>query len=234
MQKALQIFFLFLVLIGVSFSATAQPPNDNCADATVVSLGTLQDFSTYDATTDGPGHPSAVCFSTGSDSTHSDIWYSFTATMDMWVLWSVCGTASFDTRLVVYNAGATCPVVDSDLLVCNDDFGTCPAYSGEVTFEVTGGSTYLLRLGGYGETDPGEQGLGTFDLIEIDPPPMGPVNNNCADAIEVFLGAGQAFETTNATTDGPELSSALCFAFGNDFVNNDIWYAYTASATGTV
>jgi Secretion system C-terminal sorting domain len=234
MQKTLRTFLSFLTLIGISISVIAQPANDDCADATVVTLGTGQAFTTIDATTDGPGHPSALCFNAGTDTTHSDVWYSFTATSDIWVLWSVCDLADFDTRMVVYNAGAACPVADGDLLVCNDDFGDCLGFTGQVTFEVSNGSTYLLRLGGYGEAEPGEQGSGTFDLVETTPPPIGPENDFCADAIEVFLGAGQDFETTDATTDGPAHPSALCFAFGDDFVNADIWYSFTAPSTGTV
>ena len=234
MQKTLLALCSVLLLSMTTSVLFAQPANDDCANATVVSLGMDQAFTTIDATTDGPEHPTAVCFSAGTDSVHSDVWYSFTAPMDMWVLWSVCDSADYDTRMVVYNAGTTCPAADGDLYVCNDDAGACANFTGEVIFEVTSGSTYLLRLGGYGETDPGESGSGTFNLIETAAPPMGSVNDNCEDAIVVMIGDGQEFDNTNNNTDGPEHPTASCFAFGNDFVNQDMWYSFTAPNTATI
>jgi hypothetical protein len=49
------------------------------------------------------------------------------------------------------------------LIACNDDFGDCTGFTSEVTWSITQGNTYLLRVGGYG---PGDSGSGTFTLSE--------------------------------------------------------------------
>jgi hypothetical protein len=59
-----------------------------------------------------------------------------------------------------------------------------------------------------------------------------PANNDCSDAIIVGNGA-TAFSTAGATTDGP--SEPNCsFCCSDPQVNQDIWFRYTATCTGTV
>ena len=42
-------------------------------------------------------------------------------------------------------------------------YGACDVAS-EALFDVVSGDTYLLRLGGYGDSGPGEEGSGTLRL----------------------------------------------------------------------
>jgi hypothetical protein len=58
-----------------------------------------------------------------------------------------------------------------------------------------------------------------------------PANDDCEDAIEVFEG-GTAFSTIGATTDG--LSHPECKSFGDDNVNQDIWFTFTATQTNAL
>lgn len=58
----------------------------------------------------------------------------------------------------------------------------------------------------------------------------GPVNDNCANAIVVGEGT-VSFDTTDATTDGPNEPSA-CNFFSYTQIDSDIWYRYVASCTG--
>ena len=60
----------------------------------------------------------------------------------------------------------------------------------------------------------------------------GGTNNTCDNADPISDGT-TAFDTTGTTTDGPPLPAACDEGFGLAFVN-DIWFAYTASCTGTV
>ncbi len=60
----------------------------------------------------------------------------------------------------------------------------------------------------------------------------GPANNACASATAVGNGSFN-FDTTGASTDGPDEPSA-CNFFGYTQVGNDIWYRYTAPCTGNV
>ena len=58
-----------------------------------------------------------------------------------------------------------------------------------------------------------------------------PANNDCAAAMAIFDGA-TAFDTVAATTDGP--AEAGCgFCCGDNQINQDIWYNYTATQTGS-
>lgn len=226
-MKKLFTLLSFFLFCGCIY---AQPANDNCADAIVVVAGDIVDFNNIDATIDGPFHPS--CVSNTNDTIFADIWYSFTPSFSGFADWSMCATADFDTKIAVYNGNATCPFSDADLLICNDDFGSCSGSTSRAVFEVTSGETYLLRLGGWGETAPGNQGTGTFTIGEF----FSTVANDfCQFAEPIDLGEDFMFESIGATTDGPDHpGNGACFGFGDITVQNDIWYTFTSPITGTV
>lgn len=213
------------------------PANDSCQNATPILLDEVLEFSTIEATTDGPEHPDVDCFPIGTDSIHKDVWFIFEATFTGQALFTNCGTADFDSRMAVYVPGAVCPVTHEDLLVCNDD-GNDPScddfFTSELLFDVTTGASYLIRVGGYSEDGiVFENGSGTVTISEFIAPD-GPDNDACEDAIPVSLGAGQAFTTTGALTDGPDHPDNPCFGFGSLTADNDIWYTFTPDFTGTV
>jgi len=226
LHLSLSIFFLLLTL--VSF---AQPDNDDCANATVITEGVGQSFTTVDATTDGAAHADD-CLSSGTtpDSTFNDVWYSYTASFTGIAEWSFCGTAFFDTKIFVYGPGAMCPPTDEDIVSCNEDFSGCDNSTSVAFFDVTMGETYTLRVGGFGDGGPGASGNGTFSLLESNPPS----NDDCANAEVIMLGTGQAISNEEATTDGPEHPGNPCFGFGDNTIQADIWYSFTSPTTGSV
>ncbi len=231
MKKHLQILCT-LGLLLMTTQIFAQPENDNCADAISVMDGTTA-FSNIDATEDGPSHPDD-CPSGGDapDTLFNDIWYTYTATIDGEIEWSMCNSVDFDTKIAVYAPGSSCPPASTDIIACNEDAAGC-GVSSVAVFTVVSGETYLLRLGAYGPGagEPGEEGSGTFTLGEYIPP-VGPENDNCEDAIEVFVGFGQEFSTQDATTDGPDHPDNSCFGFNSLTADNDIWYTFTPDFTG--
>jgi len=232
-MKRLLLLTLGLLVLGVT-QVQAQPPNDNCADAIEVFLDTPVSFSTIDATTDGPFHPDSPCPTSASDSIFSDVWFVYTAGFTGSVLWDFCGTTDYDSRIAVYKGGATCPLSDDDLLTCNEDgpAAECPNFESRLTFPVTMGETYLLRVGGFGEEEPGEQGTGTFTLSEA---PPAPANDNCEFAQEITLGTGIPVNNINATTDGPDHpGDPACFGFGDETIQSDIWFKFTSPISGFV
>ena len=133
--------------------------NDDCADAITVTAGT-HPFSTIGATTDGPDHPGTDCDAFEQSNVNNDVWYEFTATCDGTGIFSTCGTADFDTKIAVYSSGV-CPPPASALIICNDDFDGCSGFSSYLEWDITEGTTYLLRIGGWG---PNDSGTGTFLL----------------------------------------------------------------------
>jgi hypothetical protein len=225
-----------LLLIVLTFSMglnlfAQSPANDSCSNAISVGLEEVVDFTTVESTTDGPaGAQHENCFATANDSIPNDVWYSFTPDISGEVRWTNCGTADYDSRMAVYGPGASCPPTDEDIIACNDDGTDCANSTSELTFVISSGATYLLRMGGYaGEDGVISEGSGTFVINELD---GGPVNNFCANAIPVFLGLDQDFSTADATTDGPDHPDNPCFGFNSLSADNDIWYTFTPDYTG--
>ncbi len=59
-----------------------------------------------------------------------------------------------------------------------------------------------------------------------------PLNDSCSDALAILASnTPLAFDTRAATTDGPP--HPTCLFSGNNQVNNDIWFNYTAECNGT-
>jgi hypothetical protein len=227
-----QFLLLCSFLTLTTFSLFAQPANDACTDAIAIAIGEVVDFTTIDATTDGVKHP--TCLGT-NDSILLDVWYTYTATSDAVLRWSNCGTADFDSRIAVYNAATACDASDDNLVACNDDGpAACSAafFTSELLFAVTAGQNYVLRMGGYaGDDGIAAFGSGTVVLTEVANVPS---NTFCANSIPLELGAGQAFSTLNALTDGPDHAGSPCFGFGSITAVSDIWYTYTPDFTGFV
>lgn len=231
--KFLHYLLLLFTMFFLPNLSWAQPANDSCAMANMVMMNEQVFFSTLGATSDGPFHPNSPCPSSASDSIFSDIWFIHTAEITGELRWSLCGNADFDSRIAVYQSGATCPLTDADLLDCNEDGpAACTNSESELDFDVVMGETYLLRLGGFGSAEPGAQGTGSFTIVEA---PMGPPNDDCADATAIDLGMGQMISNQNATTDGPtHPNDQICFGFGDNTAQLDIWYTFTSPVSGTI
>lgn len=210
-------------------------PNDLCADAIVLEVGSGIEFNSGGATTDGPDHTEpAGCFGFGDTSIMSDIWYTYTATQSGSILWSTCDMVFHDTRLGVYNPGSACPPLTEDLLACNDDGSGCTNFSSALFFDVEEGSTYLLRLGGFG----GESGSGSFDFI-FEAAPEPPANDLCVNAEEVSIAPiGTIIEVlgnnTNAFFDDSNFSFPQCLANqdGGEFA--EVWYTFNSETATEV
>jgi hypothetical protein len=130
--------------------------NDACAAATPVTTGTTT-FSTVGATTDGPQEPNCS-FCCGDAQVNQDIWYTFTAPCTGTATLSMCGTASYDTKVAIYS-GSGCPTQDGTAIACDDDFCSTGGPS-QVSWAATSGATYKIRIGGYLTAT----GSGSFNL----------------------------------------------------------------------
>lgn len=119
--------------------------NDNCANPTSLNEGT-QLYSNVGAIRDGPSEPND-CLFFGSSDIESDIWYCYTATCSGPAVISLCGSG-YDTKLAAYS-GCACP--SARPIACSDDdcgTGTDNVHS-RVSFNVTTGHAYMVRVGGY-------------------------------------------------------------------------------------
>ncbi|MEL6275603.1 MAG: hypothetical protein AAFU03_10915, partial [Bacteroidota bacterium] len=205
------------------------PPNDFCANAIEIDLGTGQAFTNVNGLIDGPAHPGDdACFGFNFNTIQGDIWYTFTPDFTGTVEWSTCGMADFDTRLAVYNPGSPCPPATEDLYVCNDDGAGCPDFSSKLIFDVEAGQTYIFRIGGFAN----ETGSGMFDLVTTEPP-VPPANDECNDALPTFLMTREAADnqdtlqfgtTINATFDQDNFQFPYCLANQNGGEFGTVWY----------
>ena len=123
---------------AASFCGGGGVSNDECNVATTIGSGATA-FSTVGATTSLPALD-ASCEKGFGLAFVNDIWFSFTATSGNTTV-SLC-RSGFDTRLAVY---AACG--DAAVLACNDDF--CGLQS-QTSFASTNGTTYKIRVGGFG------------------------------------------------------------------------------------
>jgi hypothetical protein len=145
-----------------------------------------------------------------------NLWYCYTASCTGDVTVSLAGS-SYDTMLAVYK-GCECYPSVSNLIGCNDDFGS--GTSSQLTFAATAGNQYLIEVGGY-SSETG-QGLLSASCEGVVPGPTSP--DNCANAQPIGDVTDLAFDTSEATADGP----------GHCMTSANIWYCYTASCTGNV
>jgi len=196
--------------------ALAPPSNDDCGAAIAISGAGPFAFDTTGATT------SVQQGGCGTNATN-DIWFSWIAPSSGSVVMSLCaGPAAFDSVIKVY-VGAGCPV--GAALGCNDEF--CSHLS-QLTFNATLGTTYMLQVGGW----TGDFGPGSFTMAAPTPPPPPPANDSCA-AATVLAGVGVfPFDNTGATTGVEGQTETQCNWYGNTAVLSDVWFQWTAPASG--
>jgi len=191
-------------LVNVSESGGG-PANDDCANATVIGDGTLA-FSSLGAT----GTDITSCTSNDSN----DIWFEYIATCDGIATATTCDDADFDTALSVWSA------CGGDQIACNDDDNACDGPTSTVTFPVSSGTSYWIRVAGY------NGGTGTGNLtVSCDGSVSAPENDDCANATVIGDGT-HAFSSENAS--GTDITSCT----SND--SQDIWFEYVATCSGQV
>lgn len=135
------------------------PSNDACVDATAVSEGATP-FNTTNAVTDGAQLPDE-CLSSNSLVLGNDVWFKHRPTMDGDMTLSFCSIANdYDTRVAVYE-GLECP--PAHLIGCDDDgCNILGRFVSLLTVPVTANTDYLIRVGGWGDS---ESGLGEMSLM---------------------------------------------------------------------
>ncbi len=139
--------------------AAAQPANNACADAQVIVVSSNSTTSVTGTTVGGSVDGTTTC---GSSNSTADVWYSVVAPANGVLTAQTCTAASYDT-VVSFHSAAACPPAS---LACNDD--ACTANRSVVTLNnVTGGTTYRIRVGGFS----GATGTFTLSVTHAPPPP---------------------------------------------------------------
>ncbi len=145
-----------LSITGVSCTPPEPGAGDDCAMPIVVSAP-----SSTPGTTIGAAPSAANCVGTAPD-----VFFRLTAPATGSYTIDTCGSA-YDTSLAVYT-----DCTFATVLGCNDDF--CGLQSG-LTLDLTGGSTYIIRVGGFASQS------GNFTL-NISAPPI-PTGKCCIASV---------------------------------------------------
>ncbi|MGA1266776.1 MAG: hypothetical protein ACO32J_06315, partial [Phycisphaerales bacterium] len=167
----------------LSVTINVPPPvNNECALATAVSEGSYP-FNTSFATNSAVTIPSS-CNAGGGTAINKDIWYLFGATQTGTATVSTCGTAGFDTNLVIY--GSACPTASTPVLACSDNASGCSGNTSSASWEVVEGGEYRVRLGSPGTGS----GTGTITFSSepaVTPCPSDLDGNNVVDAGDIGI-----------------------------------------------
>lgn len=169
--------------------ALAQPANDLCADAILITCNDTLSGTNVDATNTGNG---GFC---GTTPGSAGVWYRFVGNGDE-VTASTCLTASFDSKINVYSGtcGALACVVGND-----DDCGT----RSSVTFNTAVGTDYYILVTGFGSAT----SAFTIDVRCITPPPA-PANDLCTAA--TLVACGDSIGSSNLSATNTDQPSATC------------------------
>lgn len=201
---------------SVLLSSTFSPPaNDNCANATALTVNANYACGTTTAGTVSCASQSPDAEGCGGTS-DDDVWYKFvaTGTAHRVSLTNVAGSTT-DMYHSIYS-GACGSLTE---LNCND---------GDVT-NLTGltiGATYYVRV--YTYTSTGGQ-TSTFNVCVGSPPPPPSNDAPCSSVLaivnsDLLCGSVTAGYTTSATNSG----IAACAGSGAD---DDVWYRFVATST---
>lgn len=149
----------YILFVFVSFSAFAQPVNDNCNNAITITpqipcnqiVGNLQ-LATIS------GLPKASC-DVSSSSSLKDVWYKFTATHTSHTI-TLFPSSGLDGVLALYTS------CSGGEIGCSDNGGGAGGIEKIYANNLTPGSTYYIRVYPYGAATPSTT---TFSLCIINP-----------------------------------------------------------------
>jgi len=207
-----------LAIVLLSTNLAPAQGSDECATAEVIAGQGTFAFDNTLATTDGLADP--LCLTSGQSQMDHDVWFAWTAPTTGLAELTTCGLTTIDTWLAAYS-GTGCPPAPP--LDCNDD--ACPGFQSEISFGVTGGSTYLLRVGTWAGA---AGGTGSLSVSMMTPAP----GDDCASALPIAGEGAFAFDNSTATLDG--LGDVLCTHPSGDQMARDVWFEWTSSFTGEV
>ncbi|MDP1661303.1 MAG: PPC domain-containing protein [Phycisphaerales bacterium] len=172
-----------LAVLALASPLFAAPPNDTRAAATIVTVGNAYAGTTVTAT--NAGDTAGAC---GNAGTSPDVWYRLNATATTGVDVSLCG-AGYDTVLQIFNVGAGGSL--GSAIDCNDD--SC-GLSSTLSFTATAGSSYWIRVAGYGGA------TGTFTAAFSSSVAMPPLPGDPARSIGPDVTVGDLSDMSSFTT----------------------------------
>ncbi|WP_157972970.1 T9SS type A sorting domain-containing protein [Aureibaculum luteum] len=221
-------FFVFTGFVQANVNEMdyiiAPPINDNCANATTltvnpnylcgtVSSGTLVDATASSLASDGLG---GSCLTLGSTKANDDVWYKFIAISAIHKV-KISNIAGSPINLYanVFDGGVTgnCPTTATDVPIsCSDP----------ENFDLNGltiGNTYFIRIYSNSSTSGATT---TFDVC-VGTAPSAPSNDDCNDAISIgSLPHNVNYDASSATNSA--VGTGFVTASGCIGLNDGVWY----------
>jgi subtilisin-like proprotein convertase family protein len=206
------------VAMAGTFTFVPAPANDTCSGAITLTLppGALVPFSADNTGATAQGIDIGTCNTVATDT--ASVWFRYAATGPGFVQINETSTQNIATGVwEMDTAGATCPTA-GPATFCN----AAEAFA----FAVQTGKTYYILMHTDAAAQPTVGLMGTFTYF---PPPS---NDACPSATTIgdpgpfaISTIGAAAPTDNSPIDCPTASAAM---------NNDVWYAWTATSNGTI
>jgi hypothetical protein len=190
-----------------TYTPPPPPPNDNCSNATSLSVNPYNSCTPTSGTVAGAtaSGTATSCFDTPTD----DVWYKFTANNDSIY---VSTDVTFDADVEILSS-------------CTASIDCEYFYSSNGTTVLTGltvGQTYYVRI--FSE-DPTYNTSSSFTICIKDPPPP-PPNDNCANAVNETMSLnGNCSSVSGYVTGATQSGTTPCSVSNTD----DVWYKFTAT-----
>ncbi len=204
--------------MGLTFTAgaaPAQPANNFCANAQVITVPGMNTAVTTSGTSIGA--TSDLPQSCGLGDT-LDVWYSFTAPAAGLWYFDTFNSVLFDTTLALYNScgGAR--------IACNDDIDAANgSFWSAVSMTLTANQTVKIRV----SANNADSDIFKLTIVGV----VSFTNDLCANAEAILANQPRSASTLNASTDFT-LPPSSCGSFPGSGGGRDVFYAFTPPTTG--
>jgi hypothetical protein len=206
--------------ICVTTPSTTPPANDDCANATTLTVygATCGSATSGDIAGATQSIAAAPCTGTADD----DVWYKFVATAATHDI-TVVGSVGLNAVVNIRSGACT-----GTNLTCEDS----SLVGGTEVLTATGltiGTTYYVRVYDFGSTVPSST---TFTICVTTPTPSTPSNDNCSNATALTVyGTTCGGATTGDVAGATQSLAAISCNNWTGTANDDVWYSFVATST---
>jgi hypothetical protein len=189
--------------------------NDLCTGAVALTVDAACTAGTTVGATNSTNPTGATNFTCDGTATDRTVWYSFVATAPNHTINLTAVGAGYDAVMHTYSGTCAGGLTQ---IACEDINGNAGIET-EVLTGLTVGTTYFIRISGYGNGV-----AGTFCLQVVTTPPT---NDTCAAATNLTVDATCINGYTIGATNNTAPTGAAC---GVAVTDRTVWYTFTATA----
>ncbi len=198
----------------------APPTNDECANATTLTVNPNFLCTTVTAGTVDEATGSGVSTSCpGNSNANDDVWFKFVATdtSHKIELLNIAGSNT-DLYYIVYEGGVSGDCNTMTAIFCGSSNPGSPS-------SLTVGNTYFINVF---TNDTASGANTTFDIC-VGSTPTAPSNDDCANAENIALASlpfNASYDATSATNNAGSITVSSCID-----INDGVWYTITGDGT---